>query len=215
WDEDVGTKKGLEAFTSCAEKSQEFKPLSKEQTELFIEKEAKKRGILLGAKDVQNLLGRFKNNLWGIVGELEKLSLGGVLAGASILNADEKIYTFLDSLILKQKNAPRLLFSLYEAGLEELYVFASIINEYRLLLLAKIYESNPEMLARVQKELNVHSFVLKKLQAQAKKFDIETLRTLYKRIPSFDHALKIRNMNLEEVVFELLNTPYRVSTNKK
>ncbi|KKU51900.1 MAG: polymerase III, delta subunit protein [Parcubacteria group bacterium GW2011_GWA2_47_10] len=215
WDEDIAEKKGTSELLKHALKSQEFAPLSREQARSFIAAKAKTLGVRMSPKEEVLLLARHKNNLWGIVRELEKISLGGTLAEASVLNTDEEIYTFLDALILKQKTAPRLLFSLFERGLEEIYVFAAIINAYRLLLLAKVYADDSETISRIPKELALHPFVFKKAREQSKKFDLAVLRSIYKKLPAFDSALKLRKMKLEEIVFELLNTPYRAASSKK
>lgn len=55
--------------------SQEFKNLEPEKFEFFIAKEAKVRSIDLSPKAVEFLARIFKGNSWGVITEMEKLSL--------------------------------------------------------------------------------------------------------------------------------------------
>ncbi len=55
--------------------SQEFKNLEPEKFEFFIAKEAKNRRIDLAPKTIEFLARIFKGNSWGVITEIEKLSL--------------------------------------------------------------------------------------------------------------------------------------------
>jgi len=54
---------------------QEFKYLNVNQLEFFIKKEAEKRGLKLTADAIGFLAENFSEDLWGLVNEIEKLSL--------------------------------------------------------------------------------------------------------------------------------------------
>lgn len=204
WDEGVGVKKEFKEFLKFAEKSQEFKELSPRDTRLFIEKEALNRKLRISEKEKNVLMERFRNNLWGIINELDKMALGSNSISESVLNKEEKVYNFLDALVEKRKNAPRLLLSLYESGEGKIYIFAAIINSFRYLFLLKKYEDNPKMLSKIQNEFAIHPFVFKKLLAQSRMYDIKTLVRIYKKLLEYDIALKLSKTKLEYIVFDLI-----------
>jgi len=204
WDEDVSAKKEFKEFLKFAEKSQEFKELTPAQTRQFIEKESITRKLRLSEKEKGVLMARFKNGLWGIINELDKLSLGSSLAAEATLNKDEKIYNFLDALIERRNHAPKLLLSLYEAGAEEIYIFAAIVNSFRNLLLLKKYADKPALLSKIEKGFGIHPYVFKKLLSQSQRYNLEALAAIYKKLLEYDVALKLGKTKLEYIVFNLI-----------
>lgn len=71
-------KAPLKAFDFLLKKpvlAQEFKHLGASQFEFFIKKEAEKRGLKLTADAIGFLAENFKEDLWGLINEFEKLSL--------------------------------------------------------------------------------------------------------------------------------------------
>ncbi|MEK7062202.1 MAG: hypothetical protein AAB940_00465 [Patescibacteria group bacterium] len=68
----------LKAFDFLLKKPvlfQEFKNLSASQLEFFIKKEAEKRGLKLTADAIGFLADNFNEDAWGLINEIEKLSL--------------------------------------------------------------------------------------------------------------------------------------------
>ena len=63
--------------------NQEFKDLTTTQTYLFIKQEAIKRNLSLSATDVGMLTETYRNDNWGLVTELDKLALGGLVTQSS------------------------------------------------------------------------------------------------------------------------------------
>ncbi|MDE2144761.1 MAG: hypothetical protein KGJ01_02230 [Patescibacteria group bacterium] len=57
--------------------SQEFGELEEKQLDVFIKKEAGERGAKLKKEDIEELKNKWGNDLWGLVTELDVLSLGG------------------------------------------------------------------------------------------------------------------------------------------
>jgi DNA polymerase III delta subunit len=75
--------------------SQEFKNLEGERLKFFIKKEAQSRNIKLTARAINYLAENFKENSWGLITELDKISLSG---GQSIdINELQKIGDFYES----------------------------------------------------------------------------------------------------------------------
>ncbi len=71
-------KAPLKAFDFLLKKPvlfQEFKNLSANQLEFFIKKEAEKRGLKLTADAIAFLADNFNEDAWGLINEIEKLSL--------------------------------------------------------------------------------------------------------------------------------------------
>lgn len=204
WDEDIGLKKEYKEFLKFVQKSQEFKELSPRDAGIFIEKEAISRKLRLSERDKSALLERWQNNSWGIINELDKMELGSDFARGPVLNKEEKIYNFIDALVERRSSAPRLLFSLYESGAEEVYIFASIINSFRNLLLIKKFGGDSKMLEKIQNELGIHPFVFRKLLTQSQKFDLNALAAIYKKLLEYDQSLKLGKTKLEYVVFDLM-----------
>ncbi len=71
-------KAPLKAFDFLLKKpvlSQEFKNLNANQLEFFIKKEAEKRGLKLTVDAIGFLADNFNEDAWGLINEIEKLSL--------------------------------------------------------------------------------------------------------------------------------------------
>lgn len=205
WDEDVSVKKELAEFLKYAEKSQEFKEPTGQQTKIFMEKEAAQKNVRLSPKEKDQILARHKTNLWAIAGELEKISLGAAVSSGPLLNEEEKIYNFTDALIEKKKTAPKLLLSLLESGFDEIYIFAALVNSFRQLLLIKKIGDNQKTRAKAAKELNIHPYVLEKLTRQAKNYTLPELTALYRKLLQHDINLKLGKTQLEYIVFDFLH----------
>ena len=204
WDEDVAAKKEFKEFLKFAEKSQEFKELAPAQIRSFIDKEMLAQKLRFSEKEKTMLIEKFNANLWGIMNELDKISMGASPASSSVLNKDEKIYNFLDALVERRNYAPKLLLSLYEAGTEEIYVFAAIVNSFRNLLLIKKYADKPTLLSKIEKEFGIHPYVFKKLLHQSQRYNLEALAAIYKKLLEYDVALKLGKTKLEYIVFDLI-----------
>ena len=204
WDAEAINTEKLEEIIKLADKKQKFELLDQPKTKIFIEKEAMERQLRLSEKEKVALMARHRNNLWGIVNELDKISLGGSLSREPALNKDLKIYNFLDALSLKQKNAPRLLYSLYENGFDEIYIYAAMVNHARNLLLIKKTSSDPNKLAKTEKSLNLHPFVWEKSVSQSSRFKTGELEKIFSGFLKYDTLLKIGKTKLENIVFEVM-----------
>lgn len=204
WDEEAKDAKKLDELLNIADKSQEFKLLDQTKTRIFIEKEAQERKLRLSEKEKIALMSRHRNNLWGIVNELDKIALGGDPSPEPMLNKEEKIYNFLDALSLKQKSALRLLLSLYENGFNDIYILASLVNHFRNLLLIKKASLRKDGLGKLEKLLNLYPIVWKKSMAQASRFNDGELEKIFGGLLKYDILIKLGKIKLENAVFEIM-----------
>ncbi|OHA07173.1 MAG: hypothetical protein A2934_02210 [Candidatus Sungbacteria bacterium RIFCSPLOWO2_01_FULL_47_10] len=205
WDAEIVHRKECAEFLPYASKSQEFKDLTRQESRVHLEREATERNLRLSEQEKSILLAQFRNNSWGLAGELDKIALGFTVRPPNILDPEEKIYVFLDALLDRRLSAPRLLLSLLKTDASGIYLFASLTGTFRNLMLIKKHENNEEALRRIQKEFTIHPFVFKKFLVRIKSRNAEELERIYRKLLEFDKALKLGEMNIEHVVYELLH----------
>ncbi len=106
---------------------------------------------------------------------------------------------------LAQGNLPtaqRLLHRLLEEE-DALRIFGMIVRQFRLLLLAREILDEGGDQEMIQHELALHPYAAQKLAAQAKRYTINQLETMYRHLLAIDEAAKTGEMPLE-VALEIL-----------
>lgn len=143
-------------------------------------------------------------NLWEANNEIDKLV--SYCEGREIEKADLKllvkskvdmnIFNLIDALSSRNKNKALLLLNeQLEMGLNENYILSMFVYQFRNLLKVKsLLEqnlSNQEIVAKTK----LHPFVVQKSIQQSQKFEIQTLKKIYKKILDADSAMKTGKMN--------------------
>ncbi len=192
WDAEINTeaKKEVKKFLDLVAKFEEFPLLAGEGLKRTIVAEARKRGISLTAHDFEVLTERYSSNLWGIAGELDKAEVSGTLEVALRLPVEDKIYKLTDAIVDGKKEALFFFRALCEAGVDELYILGALRNGIRGLLLVSEAVETKQPLATVEKFLQAHPYVFKKMQTQVRTHSFEELKGVYRNILLAEHEIK-------------------------
>lgn len=207
WDGEISTeaKKETKRFLDWVAKSEEFALLAGEQLKKSVVIEARKRGLALSMRDFEALVGRYGNDLWGIAGELDKAETSGSLDVTLRLPVEDKIYKLTDAMVDGKKEALFFLRALLEAGIDELYILGALRNSIRGLLAVSETLGKKQPLGEVEKFLQAHPFVFKKMQAQARMHSFEELEELYNNILLAEQEIKgggLSSRNALEILVE-------------
>ena len=83
-------------------------------------------------------------------------------------------------------------------------VFAMIVRQFRLLLLAREALDGGTPAAHLASALDVHPFVAQKLASQARNFRLAALEDLYRRLRDIDEEVKTGRIELETAMEALV-----------
>lgn len=165
------TQKLLRNMQTLAQKSHEFILLSGASLQKWIREEAAARGVALDARAVAYLESFGGGNLWTIVQEIEKKTVG--YEGATTMAQEHKIFELGDLFFVDPQRALEKLLELQRDGMSEFDLFSYLANHCRTLLLIKEYAEKRQP---VPPEFGVHPFVLKKAGALARQLCVQDLR---------------------------------------
>lgn len=194
--------------------AQAFYLLEPMEINSWITKEIEKRGAKID-KDAINLLGALAgNDLWQMSNEITKLisfAQDKSISGSdveSLVKAkfDENIFNLIDALGAKNKKlALKLLSDQFELEVHPLELLASLIWQFRILLLAKdLQRENPRISqSEIVNQLDIHPFVVKKSFGRLKNFSLEQLKSIYNELLQIDYKIKTSNLN-PQLFFDLL-----------
>lgn len=179
----------------------EFKPLRVNELRAWINEHLGKNEIEKEA--VGKLIEFHGHNLWYLKNELNKLTqftggreitLENVLSLSS-RTAEENIFDFVDALSYQNKTkAARLLDNLISEGQEVGYLFAMMVRQFRLLLLAK---TNDGLKGQ-------HPFVVGKVKQQSPRWKKRTLENIYRKLLEIDLGSKTGEKDLETELWLLV-----------
>lgn len=183
-----------------------------------------KEKVKISPRAAQLLALYVGNDLWRLEQELGKLILfkKGDKGVATINENDiealvksdlpSNVFSTIDALARRdKKTALKLLAGHLERGEAPLFLLTMFVYQFRNLLKVK------DVMARVKtasapqiaETLKLHPFVVNKTIAQAKAFDLEYLKKVYKRFLRFDFLIKKGRLNaeaaLEMLVIEIGN----------
>ncbi len=205
-------------------KIKEFLVPSDFQFENWIENRIKKRSgkiskealnnlaILLGKGLAQkNRNGKINQsyNLWEASNEIEKLvsycdkkeikKEDVALLVKSKVNMN--IFDLIDSISLRNKNKAALLLNKQiEQGLNENYILIMFVYQFRNLIKIKSLLNQGLMNQQIITQTKMHPYVVQKSVQQCQKFDMQTLKNIYKKLFDADLAIKTGKMNARLVL---------------
>ena len=115
----------------------------------------------------------------------------------SIVSAQQSIFDFVDALALGEgKRAQSLLHRLLET--EDLFsIWGMIVRQFRLLIQAREILNRRGNQDDVARALGVHPFVAEKTTAQARRFSIESLESIYHKLLEIDEGVKTSQVTLD------------------
>jgi len=76
-------------------------------------------------------------------------------------------------------------------------IFGMIVRQFRLMLLAKDVLEQGGVEGSVAREIKQAPFVAKKISAQARRFSLQDLETVYRRLLEIDEAIKTGQIEVE------------------
>ena len=208
-DEKEKAKNPLFKFLNAQKYAQNFKTFSNTQASAWVRSEAKKRGADLKPQAAFGLTSLFGGDLWTLNNELNKLINFKRAQKAELLEgglveigeddvkelsrgrADANIFAFIDALSNKNKPlALELMENEIESGAVDIYLIFMIIRQFRILLQVKEMQDNGDSSKKIISNLKLHPFVLKKAEAQARRFELEDLKKIFSELVLMDRGFK-------------------------
>lgn len=169
-------------------KVEEYMPLQGVALEKFIQEEAKKRTIVLTAKDTEYI--KTASDSWGIINKLEQVLLEKKIAsemkqGSSI---PLSIYALGDTFFsYRDKDALSTLLHLFYQGEEEFSMFSYLASHMRTLITVKSYVDSR---VPVPSSLGIHPYVIKKASVIARNISMDTLLESHTKFFEEDVGIK-------------------------
>ncbi len=153
----------LRHFQKFAAKIEEFSFLPQSQLRVWLEKEAKQKGIEMTSGLREELIRQCGNNLWLLSQEIEKYALNSEKEFSGRKSEAEKVNIFhlTDAIAAKDRGRAWFLFQkaiLSGADVEE--IFWKIVWEIKNLLLVKKLQPLPEK--KIVEKTHLHPYVVKK-----------------------------------------------------
>ncbi|NOQ68169.1 DNA polymerase III subunit delta [Patescibacteria group bacterium] len=148
-------------------------------------------------------------NLWEAKNEIEKLvSYCGkeeiekkdveLLVRSKV---DMNIFNLIDNLSLRNKDKAILLLNKQlEEGLNENYILTMFVYQFRNLIKIKSLLDQGLVNQQIVSQTKIHPFVVQKSIQQCQKFDMQTLKKIYKKLFDADLAMKTGKMDARLVL---------------
>jgi len=194
-------------------KTQEFTPLEGARLESWAASEAEARGLKISRSALSRLVMFVGQDLWRLSNEISKLASWAQGAKGAVAEADinrlvksrieTDIFRTIDALAQKdKKTALKLIHEHLEKGDSHFYLLSMINFQFRNLLAVESL-GETAYTGGDAKQLGMHPFVLRKAMYLSRKFSLEELKAIYRRIFKID--LDIKTGKLEpDIAIDLL-----------
>jgi len=111
--------------------------------------------------------------------------------------AEESIFNLVDAIgNCYGKESTRLLHLLMDQQ-EPVHIFSMIIRQFRLLLIVREAMEGYSTLDKIAQTQHINPYVVKKLQAQAKRFSLSAIEVIYHKLLELEESTKIGKIDLE------------------
>lgn len=196
-------------------KSQEFKLLDSKNLRAWAEEEFQKNKSKINVDAMNTLLMYAGNNLWSLSNEIKKLSdfkQGSVIRKEDVElqvkpRIEVDIFKTIDSLADKDKKTAFLLLKKHlNNGDNAIYLFSMLAYQFRNLLVVKELADSGLMYNSIVKKSGLHPFVVKKNYFQARNFNMEELKRIYKKIFQIDLEIKTGRVEPETALDLLVSS---------
>lgn len=183
----------------------------------WIRDRIKKEGKIIRDSDIQYFLVKTGNSMENIVKELEKL-VCYTLEKNEITQADidevcitqitNRIFDMITAMSQKnQTKALQLYYDLLTLKEPPMRIMFLISRNFNQLLMIKELTANDNSPAAIASKMGIQSFLVSKLQAQAKAFKRSTLKNAIEECVSLEEAVKTGRMN-DGMAVELMIVKY-------
>lgn len=210
---EIRKNNSLFKFLGKNTKCQEFKVLSGQKLNSWVEKEFEKYNTKIEQDALEILIEYVGNDLWRMANEIRKLASyknkKQVQAKDVQLLIRSKIETdifkTIDAIAEKnKKRALKLLHKHLEKGDSPLYLLSMINYQFRNLLIVKDFIERYKPYSVILKKSGLHPFVVKKSYYQSQKFSFQELKKIYQKIFQVDLQIKTGKIEPETALDMLI-----------
>lgn len=197
-------------FLSGTKIKQEFKKLNNLELSSWIRNEAAVRGGQIGLRAINALMMVTAGDMWQLDNEINKLinykkgqapTMVGEAGLAEISEADveelvrgafeENIFALTDAIGSKNRAlAIKLLEEEVKSGSNEIYILSMIIRQIKIILQARQGLDLGQTPKKIATDMKVISFVANKAIAQARNFNLESLKNILSQLVEIDYKAK-------------------------
>ena len=197
------TKVGKELLSRLLKEkyAQEFPELSGPKLSAWIDVEVEEKKGKISKHALQLLVQNTGSDMWLVNSLVEQLI---AYKGTDEIqtedvnlfteaNIDDSIFNLVDAIVAGQtKEVYKMIRQQYKIGKDPHYIFSMLLRQFRILLeLRDIYDREDNVQSDVlAKALGLHPFVVKKSLPFVKKYDLKTLKDIYKELLNFDIKIK-------------------------
>jgi DNA polymerase III subunit delta len=177
----------------------QFKRLEGASLEKWIRDEVAARGGQIAHRAAHLLALNVGNDLYMLEMEIEKLVLykGGEMIEADDVSllcpyvAEASIFDLVDAMGTRNgQTAAQLLQKKLEEGVDPAFLFAMMVRQYRLLIMAAELAEAGHRAQEIAQALKIHPFVAGKVYGQSRTYSLEQLTQIYRRLLEIDVEVK-------------------------
>lgn len=203
-------EKELFNFLSKVKIKQEFKKMNNLELSSWIKSETAARGGQIGPRAINALAVATAGDMWQIDNEINKLinykkgqepALVGDGKRAEINEGDveelvrgvfeENIFALTDAIGSKNRAlAVKLLEEEIKSGSNEIYILSMIVRQIKIILQARQGLDLGQTPKKIAADMKVISFVANKAIAQARNFNLESLKNILNQLVEIDYKAK-------------------------
>ena len=220
-------KKGPKLFELLKKESQakEFKPVTAPAAAKFASDRLIKNKISLKKELLAKLLKETGPDLWRIENELQKIAAYskhpevepsahyGARGKKEIteeeltklvnFNLDYNIFAITDAAFFDHSSAMRLLEDYFSKGGDPSYLISMLAFQLKNLIMVRELMDKKMQYSEILKKTNMHPFVFKKNYETAKKYTLDQLKTLFRKLAEFEVSFKNGSTQAEDVFFKV------------
>lgn len=187
WEEEIPPKRSSFAERLNAEslKTQEFPLLTPSAADRWLDQEANRLEITLAPEARRLLVSHCGADLWALSNELQKIRDGWSVAAPTRTAAG--VWDFTDGFFVHRRRAFGALARLLDAGLDPLYLLASLGGALR--TVALIWKGTTSGKIKIL-TVRLHPFVVRKNTPIANRMSAGTLRSQFQELISADEEMK-------------------------
>jgi len=200
WENGLPDKRtALFKYLNTSQLVQDFTPLENRKLADWAEKYLAAKGGQMAKSALVLLLSCIGHDLWLLANELDKLMAykNNLLISQKDVEElvtaklNENIFGLTDALAASNKSqALKLLQEQLNLGLNETYLLAMMLRQFRILAEIKSLLSQGVLPQEMASKLKLHPFVIKKSLPQAQKFTLTKFKNIYQKLVEVEKKIK-------------------------
>jgi DNA polymerase-3 subunit delta len=196
--------------------SQEFKKLKGAELNNWIKNKIKEKDLNLDFDALNFLILNIADDLYKLENILDQLFFYKQKEKIKISDIklfleekiDDNIFNLIDNIFSHNKNKVyKMIQEQYKQGKNSSYILAMIIRQIRIFIeIRDLYEKENDISSDfIAKKTKLHPFVVKKSLALVKKYELNYLKNIYKKLLEIDIKTKTTNSDPEILIDFLIN----------